>query len=101
MTKTIVQALDITGQRGVINKGWGGLGNCESSFPPQSRHYSTLFLFTDLIMKHVVISVSQWQNQRNLCTYWTTVHMIGYSQDAVQWYQQNFLNKSTIVLNLN
>ncbi|OIW01130.1 hypothetical protein TanjilG_25238 [Lupinus angustifolius] len=27
MTKIIVEALDKTGQRGVINKGWGGLGN--------------------------------------------------------------------------
>ncbi|XP_031105351.1 sterol 3-beta-glucosyltransferase UGT80A2-like [Ipomoea triloba] len=27
MTKTIVQALERTGQRGIINKGWGGLGN--------------------------------------------------------------------------
>ncbi|POO03020.1 UDP-glucuronosyl/UDP-glucosyltransferase [Trema orientale] len=29
MTKIIVQALEITEQRGVINKGWGGLGNLE------------------------------------------------------------------------
>ncbi|KAF3675883.1 Sterol 3-beta-glucosyltransferase UGT80A2, partial [Capsicum annuum] len=27
MTKIIVQALEMTGQRGIINKGWGGLGN--------------------------------------------------------------------------
>ncbi|KAI3682623.1 hypothetical protein L1987_82725 [Smallanthus sonchifolius] len=27
MTQTIVKALEITGQRGIINKGWGGLGN--------------------------------------------------------------------------
>ncbi|KAJ0052744.1 hypothetical protein Pint_01591 [Pistacia integerrima] len=27
MTQIIVEALDITGQRGIINKGWGGLGN--------------------------------------------------------------------------
>ncbi|PKU75482.1 sterol 3-beta-glucosyltransferase UGT80A2-like isoform X1 [Dendrobium catenatum] len=27
MTRTIVEALEITGQRGIINKGWGGLGN--------------------------------------------------------------------------
>ncbi|XP_030971658.1 sterol 3-beta-glucosyltransferase UGT80A2-like isoform X1 [Quercus lobata] len=27
MTKIIVEALEITGQRGIINKGWGGLGN--------------------------------------------------------------------------
>ncbi|XP_065038949.1 sterol 3-beta-glucosyltransferase UGT80A2-like isoform X2 [Musa acuminata AAA Group] len=27
LTKIIVEALKITGQRGIINKGWGGLGN--------------------------------------------------------------------------
>lgn len=27
MTNIIVQALELTGQRGIINKGWGGLGN--------------------------------------------------------------------------
>ncbi|CAH9080524.1 unnamed protein product, partial [Cuscuta epithymum] len=27
MTNIIVRALEITGQRGIINKGWGGLGN--------------------------------------------------------------------------
>ncbi|KAH0471098.1 hypothetical protein IEQ34_000821 [Dendrobium chrysotoxum] len=27
MTKIIVEALEITGQRGIINKGWGGLGD--------------------------------------------------------------------------
>ncbi|XP_059297917.1 sterol 3-beta-glucosyltransferase UGT80A2-like [Lycium ferocissimum] len=27
MTETIVKALEITGQRGIINKGWGGLGD--------------------------------------------------------------------------
>ncbi|KAG8390692.1 hypothetical protein BUALT_Bualt01G0110000 [Buddleja alternifolia] len=27
MTRLIVEALEITGQRGIINKGWGGLGN--------------------------------------------------------------------------
>ncbi|XP_047310975.1 sterol 3-beta-glucosyltransferase UGT80A2-like isoform X2 [Impatiens glandulifera] len=27
MTQIIVQALEITGQRGIINKGWGGLGD--------------------------------------------------------------------------
>lgn len=33
MTRIIVQALEKTGQRGIINRGWGGLGNCESSMP--------------------------------------------------------------------
>ncbi|RLN35605.1 sterol 3-beta-glucosyltransferase UGT80A2-like isoform X1 [Panicum miliaceum] len=31
LTKIIVEALEITGQRGIINKGWGGLGNLEES----------------------------------------------------------------------
>ncbi|CAD6220208.1 unnamed protein product [Miscanthus lutarioriparius] len=31
LTRIIVQALEITGQRGIINKGWGGLGNLEES----------------------------------------------------------------------
>jgi len=30
MTQIIVDALEITGQRGIINKGWGGLGNCKN-----------------------------------------------------------------------
>lgn len=30
MTQIIVEALESTGQRGIINKGWGGLGNCKS-----------------------------------------------------------------------
>ncbi|KAJ4733161.1 Sterol 3-beta-glucosyltransferase [Rhynchospora pubera] len=29
MTEIIVRALEMTGQRGIINKGWGGLGNLE------------------------------------------------------------------------
>jgi len=30
MTEIIVDALETTGQRGIINKGWGGLGNCKN-----------------------------------------------------------------------
>lgn len=30
MTEIIVEALQRTKQRGIINKGWGGLGNCKS-----------------------------------------------------------------------
>ena len=33
MTQIIVEALEITKQRGIINKGWGGLGNCKSYLP--------------------------------------------------------------------
>jgi hypothetical protein len=29
MTKVIIEALNKTGQRGIIGKGWGGIGNCE------------------------------------------------------------------------
>lgn len=29
MTQIIVEALEQTGQRGIINKGWGGLGECK------------------------------------------------------------------------
>lgn len=42
MTKIIVQALEITGQRGIINKGWGGLGNCKSSFPNNLSCFSLM-----------------------------------------------------------
>ncbi|KAM7526641.1 hypothetical protein LguiA_016543 [Lonicera macranthoides] len=31
LTQIIVQALEMTGQRGIINKGWGGLGNMAES----------------------------------------------------------------------
>ena len=35
MTEIIVQALEQTGQRGVINKGWGDLGTCKLlTLPP-------------------------------------------------------------------
>jgi len=34
MTQTIVEAVEQTGQRGIINKGWGGLGNCKFLVPP-------------------------------------------------------------------
>lgn len=37
MTQIIVEALETTGQRGIINKGWGGLGNCKFPFPSASK----------------------------------------------------------------
>jgi len=83
MTKIIIQALEKTGQRGIINKGWGGLGSCESRFLRQTCHWYTIF--AALIVKHVVISVSQWQNKRSPCIYWTTVRMIGCFPNALQW----------------
>eukprot|EP00850_Spirogloea_muscicola_P019479 SM000191S05228 [mRNA] locus=s191:198646:201372:+ [translate_table: standard] len=36
MTKTIVEALTKTGQRGIIQKGWGGLGEMDN--PPEHIH---------------------------------------------------------------
>ncbi|CAL8160506.1 unnamed protein product [Prunus armeniaca] len=40
MTNIILQALEITGQRGVINRGWGGLAFIyfSSQWPNQVRH---------------------------------------------------------------
>lgn len=32
MTKIIIEALNETGQRGIIGKGWGGIGNCKYPF---------------------------------------------------------------------
>ncbi|KAK7295158.1 hypothetical protein RJT34_18063 [Clitoria ternatea] len=37
MTQIIVQALEQTGQRGIINKGWGGLGNLAEQMAKQKR----------------------------------------------------------------
>lgn len=31
MTQIIIQALETTKQRGIINEGWGGLGKCKCS----------------------------------------------------------------------
>jgi hypothetical protein len=45
MTRIIVEALKQTGQRGIINKGWGGLGNCESWFLLRACHQYTTFFF--------------------------------------------------------
>lgn len=44
MTEIIVEALEKTGQRGIINKGWGGLGNCKFSVPltDQLKYNSSL-----------------------------------------------------------
>lgn len=39
MTKIIVEALEITGQRGIINKGWGGLGECKLLVPSSNSRY--------------------------------------------------------------
>jgi hypothetical protein len=40
MTQIIVEALEITKQRGIINKGWGGLGNCKFSFNYKALYVS-------------------------------------------------------------
>lgn len=56
LTKIIVQALEITGQRGIINKGWGGLGNLEE--PKEFVHvldnvpHDWLFLQCKAVVHH-------------------------------------------------
>lgn len=84
MTKIIVQALEITEQRGIINKGWGGLGNCKS------WHYLFFlwpFTWNPLAGTYYfyITCSHQWKNQRILCTYWTIALMIGYSLVALLW----------------
>lgn len=44
MTKVIVEALELTGQRGIINKGWGGLGYCTYFFSFSDPHTSPYVL---------------------------------------------------------
>jgi hypothetical protein len=43
MTQIIVEALETTGQRGIISKGWGGLGNCKD-IAYSCFHLSSLLL---------------------------------------------------------
>lgn len=52
MTKVIVEALEITGQRGIINKGWGGLGNCKFLVPSltQNSLYFSMLLYKSRIV---------------------------------------------------
>lgn len=39
MTKIIIEALDKTGQRGIIGRGWGGIGDCEYHFFPRFQTF--------------------------------------------------------------
>uniref|UniRef100_A0A0D9WY29 Erythromycin biosynthesis protein CIII-like C-terminal domain-containing protein n=1 Tax=Leersia perrieri TaxID=77586 RepID=A0A0D9WY29_9ORYZ len=56
LTRIIVEALEITGQRGIINKGWGGLGNLEE--PKESVYiidnipHDWLFLQCKAVVHH-------------------------------------------------
>nr|WHU24140.1 steroidal glycosyltransferase [Anemarrhena asphodeloides] len=56
MTRTIVEALDITKQRGIINKGWGGLGNLaepkESIYLLDNVPHDWLFLQCKAVVHH-------------------------------------------------
>ncbi|KAJ6851427.1 sterol 3-beta-glucosyltransferase UGT80A2 [Iris pallida] len=56
MTQIIVEALDITGQRGIINKGWGGLGNLaepkESVYLLDNVPHDWLFLQCKAVVHH-------------------------------------------------
>ncbi|KAF5822103.1 putative sterol 3-beta-glucosyltransferase [Helianthus annuus] len=56
MTQTIVKALEITGQRGIINKGWGGLGNLKEPkdfvYPLDNIPHDWLFLQCAAVVHH-------------------------------------------------
>ncbi|KAK3026607.1 hypothetical protein RJ639_040144 [Escallonia herrerae] len=56
MTTIIVQALEITGQRGIINKGWGGLGNLAEAkrfvYSLDNCPHDWLFLQCAAVCKH-------------------------------------------------
>ncbi|KAK9281325.1 hypothetical protein L1049_004224 [Liquidambar formosana] len=56
MTQTIVEALEITRQRGIINKGWGGLGNLaeakDSIFLLDNCPHDWLFLQCKAVVHH-------------------------------------------------
>ncbi|CAN1132168.1 Sterol 3-beta-glucosyltransferase UGT80A2 [Linum perenne] len=56
MTQMIVKALELTGQRGIINKGWGGLGNLaepkDSIYLLDNCPHDWLFLRCKAVVHH-------------------------------------------------
>ncbi|KAI5391701.1 sterol 3-beta-glucosyltransferase UGT80A2 [Lathyrus oleraceus] len=56
MTQIIVEALETTGQRGIINKGWGGLGNLtepkDSIYLLDNIPHDWLFLHCKAVVHH-------------------------------------------------
>ncbi|KAK4758721.1 hypothetical protein SAY87_020022 [Trapa incisa] len=56
MTEIIVKALEMTGQRGIINKGWGGLGNLkmpkEFIYPLDNCPHDWLFPRCSAVVHH-------------------------------------------------
>ncbi|XP_075099059.1 sterol 3-beta-glucosyltransferase UGT80A2 isoform X1 [Nicotiana tabacum] len=56
MTQVIVEALELTGQRGIINKGWGGLGNLaepkDSVYLLDNCPHDWLFLQCSAVVHH-------------------------------------------------
>nr|AZQ26942.1 UGT80A25 [Avena strigosa] len=56
MTETIIQALEMTGQRGIINKGWGGLGTLaepkDSIYVLDNCPHDWLFLQCKAVVHH-------------------------------------------------
>ncbi|XP_004304803.1 PREDICTED: sterol 3-beta-glucosyltransferase UGT80A2-like [Fragaria vesca subsp. vesca] len=56
MTNIIIEALKITGQRGIINKGWGGLGNSvettDSVYLVDNCPHDWLFLRCSAVVHH-------------------------------------------------
>jgi len=67
LTKIIVEALEITGQRGIINKGWGGLGNLEESkdfvYVLDNIPHDWLFLQCKAVVRLVLSRMFICQNQ--------------------------------------
>ena len=59
MTKIIVEALKITGQRGIINKGWGGLGNCEHIVYMTVLFFSLLLILLRYFIEGCYFSVAE------------------------------------------
>lgn len=90
MTEIIVKALEITGHRGIINKGWGGLGNCKSWYLSWFHEAHGILVAADIqdfdgYGCEYLIIFFQWQNQRTFCTYWTIAPTTGFSRDALPW----------------
>lgn len=92
MTKIIVQALEITKQRGIINKGWGGLGNRKFFYIHDMYMdmyiYDAFFFFpfgANIYHALAHFNAHQWKNPRSLCTYWIIALMTGFSPIALLW----------------
>ncbi|KAF0909448.1 hypothetical protein E2562_036315, partial [Oryza meyeriana var. granulata] len=82
LTRIIVEALEITGQRGIINKGWGGLGNLkepkESVYVIDNIPHDWLFLQCKAVVHHggagtTAASLKAAVLSLSLCVCWVCV----------------------------